>query len=175
VPSGSGGHLLSALGDQWPSYLGYAVSFSTIGAVWTAHTAVTEYLDRTTGGLLRLNLVLLMVVAFLPFPTKLLAEYIHETEPERIATTLYGINLLLTVALVSALWRYAVHERLVRSELADDEVDTLTKKLTPGLAGYVLLIVIGLFFPIVAVVGYLAIALFILLPISALRRRSSRT
>jgi hypothetical protein len=46
VPAGSGDDLLGALGDQWPSYLGYLVSFATIGAVWFAHTVITEYLDH---------------------------------------------------------------------------------------------------------------------------------
>jgi uncharacterized membrane protein len=34
VPAGSGDDLLGALRDQWASYLGYLVSFATIGAVW---------------------------------------------------------------------------------------------------------------------------------------------
>ena len=39
-------HLLDALGDQWPGYLGYVVSFSTVGALWLGHNAITDYLDR---------------------------------------------------------------------------------------------------------------------------------
>jgi hypothetical protein len=70
VPAGSGDDLLGALGDQWPSYLGYLVSFATIGAVWFAHTVITEYLDHADSVLIRLNLLLLLVVSFLPFPTK---------------------------------------------------------------------------------------------------------
>jgi hypothetical protein len=48
VPAGSGDDLLGALGDQWPSYLGYLVSFATIGAVWFAHTVITEYMTMPT-------------------------------------------------------------------------------------------------------------------------------
>ena len=59
------------------------------------------------------------------------------------------------------LWRYAVHAHLVRPDMADEEVELLTQRLTPGLGGYVLLIVLGLFVPIIAVAGYLAIALFL--------------
>jgi uncharacterized membrane protein len=72
VPSGAGDDLLRALTDEWPSYLAYLVSFSTIGAVWFAHTVITEYLGRANSTLIRLNLLLLMVVSFLPFPTRLL-------------------------------------------------------------------------------------------------------
>lgn len=137
VPSGSEGDLLGAVVGQWPTYLGYLVSFSTIGAVWLEHTVITEYLDHATSVLIRLNLLLLMVVSFLPFPTRLLGEYIGEDEPERVAVTIYGLNLLLASAVVSLLWRYAVRERLIRSDIADSDVKMLTRRLTPGLAGYV--------------------------------------
>ena len=173
VPAGSGDDLLGALGDQWPSYLGYLVSFATIGAVWFAHTVITEYLDHADSVLIRLNLLLLLVVSFLPFPTKLLAEFADEREPERVAATVYGINLVLALIMVSVIWRYAVREQLVRPDLADQDVKTLTKRLTPTLGLYAVMIVLGLFLPTVAVFGYLVLALFILIPFSAMRHRSS--
>jgi uncharacterized membrane protein len=173
VPSGSEDDLLGAVLDQWPSYLAYLVSFATIGAVWLEHTVITEYLDRATPILIRLNLLLLMVVAFLPFPTRLLGEYVGEDEPARVAVTIYGLSLFLASALVSLLWRYAVRELLIRPDLADADVKMLTKRLTPGLAGYVAMIVLGLFLPVLAVLGYLAIAVYIIVPFGALRRRAA--
>lgn len=171
VPTGSEDDLLGALRAQWPSYLAYFVSFSTIGAVWFAHTVITEYLDHADAVLIRLNLILLLVVSFLPFPTRLLAEYTNHTQAERVAATVYGINLLLAMTMVSLTWRYAVTTQLVRPDLADDDVKTLTKRLTPTLGIYVVMILIGLFLPVAAVLGYLAIALFILVPFSALRQK----
>jgi uncharacterized membrane protein len=173
VPEGSGGDLLGALGDAWSSYLGYLVSFATIGAVWFGHTVITEYLDHTNSMLLRLNLVLLMVVSFLPFPTKLMAQYMAEEGAERVAVTVYGINLLLTMVLLALVWRYAVAAGLVQPNLADEDVRTLTRRLTPTLGGYVVIIIVGLFLPMVAVVCYLAVALFVLFPFSELRRHRS--
>jgi uncharacterized membrane protein len=157
-------HLLDSLGRLWPSYLGYAVSFSTIGASWLGHNAVTEYLDRADAVFVRLNLLLLALIAFLPFPTRLFADYIGKNQPERIAATIYGISLLLSSTLLWVLWRYALRAGLVRPDAADEEVQLLTQRLTPGLGGYVVLIVAGLFVPTVAVVGYLAIALFYVIP-----------
>ena len=171
VPSGSEDDLLGALADQWPSYLAYLVSFSTIGAIWFKHTVITHHLDHSTSTLVRLNLLLLLVVSFLPFPTRLLAEYIGEAEAARIASTVYGINLLLTAVLVSVVWRYAVHDGLVRPDIADQEVKALTTRLTPSMAGYVVMILLGLLFPVVAVVGYLGIAVIIIVPLRALRGR----
>ena len=170
VPPGSGGHLLRAVAHQWPSYLAYLVSFSTIGAVWLAHTAITEYLDRADAVLIRLNLLLLLVVSFLPFPTRLLAEYIDESGAERVATLIYGLNLLMASVLISVLWRYAVREHLVRPDANDADIQMLTTRLTPGLVSYVVLIGLGLFIPVVAVVGYLVIAIYFIVPFRQIRR-----
>jgi hypothetical protein len=80
---------------------------------------------------IRLNLLLLLVVAFLPFPTRLFADYIKQAGPERVAATIYGISLLLSATLLWVLWRYAVRAGLVRPDAADEEVQLLTQRLTP--------------------------------------------
>jgi uncharacterized membrane protein len=139
-------------------------SFSTIGAAWLGHNAITEYLDRADAAFVRLNLLLLLVVSFLPFPTRLFAEYIEQEKPERVAVTFYGLTLLLASLMLWVLWRYAVRADLVRPDLADEEIQLLTRRLNPGLAGYVVLIAAGLFLPVIAVVGYLAIALYYIIP-----------
>jgi hypothetical protein len=61
-------------------------------------------------------------------------------------------------------------EGLIRSDISDKAVKTITKRLTPGLAGYLIMILLGLFLPLLAVVGYLIIALYNMLPIRDLRR-----
>jgi uncharacterized membrane protein len=175
VPVGSEEHLLRAVADEWPSYLGYVVSFSTVGALWLGHSVITEYLDRADAVLVRLNLLLLMVVSFIPFPTRLLAEYNAHDEAERVAATIYGITLLAASVLLSALWQYSLRARLIRPDASDEEVKALTKRLTPSLGGYVVMIVLGIFLPTAAVIGYLAIALFRLLPVGIVRRRSQKS
>jgi len=164
VPASAGAHLLSSVADLWPSYLSYVVSVSTIGAMWLGHVAVTEYLERTDVGFVRLNLLLLLVIAFVPFPTRLFAEFIGKKNPERVAVTIYGLSLLLASTLLLVLWRYALRNRLVRPDAADEEVQFLTKRLTPGLTGYPVLIIAGLFIPILVVIGYLCIALYYIIP-----------
>ena len=119
----------------WPSLLAYVVSFSTIGASWLGHNAITEYLDRANATFVRLNLLLLLLIAFLPFPTRLFADYIGKDQPERVASTIYGVSLLLSSTLLWVLWRYAVHAQLVRPDAADEDIQFLTQRLTPGLAG----------------------------------------
>ena len=164
VSSNAGRDLLHAIGSRWPSYLAYGASFSTIGAAWLAHNAVTEYLDRADAAFVRLNLLLLLFVSFLPFPTRLVAEYIRQDNAERVAVTFYGIILLLSSTMLWVLWRYAVRARLVRPDLDDEEIELLTERLTPGLTAYVVLIVSGLFLPVIAVIGFLGIALYYIIP-----------
>ena len=174
VPAGSGDDLLGEVVDLWPSYLAYVISFASIGAAWLGHSAITEYLSHADRWLLRLNLLLLMVVSFLPFPTKLLAEHVGDPKAERVAATVYGCTLLLAALLQSIMWRYAVYERLVRSDAQDTELKILTKKLTPGLAGYLAMIILGLFLPLAAILGYLVIALYFLIPLGLKRQHFSR-
>jgi uncharacterized membrane protein len=164
VSADAGHDLLGAIRGLWPSYLAYVVSFSTIGAAWLAHNAITEYLERADAAFVRLNLLLLLLVSFLPFPTRLVADFVREDRAERVAVTFYGIVLLLSTTMLLVLWRYAVRARLVRPDLADEEIELLTQRLTPGLSAYLVLIVTGLFFPVVAVIGYLGIALYYIIP-----------
>ncbi len=64
VPTGAADRLWPAVAAQWPVYLAYFISFSTIGAIWLAHSAITDYLERTDAILSRLNLLLLLFVSF---------------------------------------------------------------------------------------------------------------
>jgi len=170
VPTDSEGNLLRAVLAQWPSYLAYVVSFATVGAIWLAHTAMSEFLDHTDVWLMRINLLLLLLVSFLPFPSRLLAESFGHSDDGKTASTVYGLTLLGAALVMSALWRHALSRNLVRADAGGEELLALTRKLTPGLAGYIAMIALGLFLPVVAVAGYLVIAVFYILPIHRLRR-----
>jgi uncharacterized membrane protein len=165
VPAGSEDDLLQAVLDQWPSYIAYLVSFSSIGAIWLKHSAITDLMPRTDSGFLRLNLSLLIFVCFLPFPTRLVADSLNAgTDAERTAVVLYGLNLFLISALVGLVWTYALRQRLIDARLDEDEAAWLTRQLTPTIGVYVVAILLGLAFPIAAVVLMLAIAVLMALP-----------
>jgi uncharacterized membrane protein len=120
---------------------------------------------------LRLNLAELLVVSFLPFPTKLVAEYLGSREDEKVAATIFGLTLLAVTSLLSLLWREALRNRLVHPATDDDEITLLSMRLRPSLALYVVLIVVGLFTPLIAVIGYLVIAFFLIFPVMLGRRK----
>ena len=131
VPEGSEGHLLSAVLSLWPSYLAYIVSFATIGATWLGHNSITHYMHGANTTVLRVNLALLLVVSFVPFPTKLVAEYLGSREDEKVAT-IFGITLLAVTSLLSVMWTLVRHQ-LVHPATGDDEITLLSKRLRPSL------------------------------------------
>ena len=154
----------------WPAYLAYAVSFLTIGAGWMAHTALTERLTRSDPVFLQINLLLLLVVAFLPFPTRLVADALHDVGAERVAVTVYGLTLLAIRLLGSALDAYARRERFYSPQGDGDEVQGPRRRLLPVVAGYVIAIIIGLFLPGAAVAVYFGIAVYLIVPFREVTR-----
>ncbi|HEU5225218.1 MAG TPA: TMEM175 family protein [Actinomycetota bacterium] len=98
------------LGDRllaiWPSYVAYAVSFLTIGIIWVNHHAIMEQVEHADRVFLFLNVGFLLVVAFIPFPTRLVAEHIQH-EGATAAALAYGITLTATAATFNAVWFHA--------------------------------------------------------------------
>ena len=154
----------------WPAYVAYVVSFLTIGAAWLAHTALTDRLARSDGIFLRLNLLALLVVAFLPFPTRLVADALQHTDAERVAVTFYGLTLLAIRVLGSALAEYARREHLYSPPGQDEEPPGEQRTLLSVVIGYVIAILIGLLWPGVAVALYFGIAIYLVVPFREVAR-----
>jgi uncharacterized membrane protein len=154
----------------WPGYLAYVVSFLTIGGAWLLHTALTDQLARVDQLFLRLNLLLLLVVVVLPFPTRLTADAMHNTSGERVYVTMYGLTLLAIRLMGSALDAYARREHLYSPHEDDPEVNTDRRKLLPVVIGYVIAILIGLYLPVVAVALYLGVAVYLVVPFREVAR-----
>jgi uncharacterized membrane protein len=148
----------------WPAYLAYVVSFLTIGAAWLVHTALTGRLARSDPIFLEINLLVLLVVAFLPFPTRLVTDALHNAGAERVAVTVYGLTLLAIRILGSALDAYARRGHLYSPQGDGDEVQGPRRRLLPVVIGYVIAILIGLVLPEVAVALYFGIAVYLIVP-----------
>jgi uncharacterized membrane protein len=158
------GHLWRELAHQWPSYLAYVTSFLTVGSVWIAHHGLFVRLRYIDPVLLRLNLLLLMAAAFLPFPTGVLAEALDASRSaERAAVVFYGGTALVIELLLRACVRYAsAHPALVFGGPDARPEPPIARgwRAVAGTALYALLILIGIFLvPRLAAFGYLAVAL----------------
>ena len=119
IPHVEPGGLSEALLEGWPSYATYIVSFLTIGIIWVNHHAVMERIKNVNRPLLFLNLVFLMAVAAIPFPTALLADYLHAGHDERLASAIYGATMALMGIAFGLIWAYAV----LRDDLLHESID----------------------------------------------------
>ena len=147
--------LARALGAQWPSYAAYAVSFLVIGIIWLNHHAMFRDVRTVDRPVLFINLALLGVVSAIPFPTRLLADYLQEGEAGRIAAAVYGATMLAMSICFVLLWialarqqAWQMHRRLnVRQSFA------VIRRFGLGLVAYT--VAIGVAF----ISAYLALAL----------------
>ena len=91
--------------DAWPTYFAYVVSFLSVGIMWMNHHTIMAHVDRVDRPLLVLNLLLLMGIVAVPFPTALVAEHLRE-EGGKVATVSYGLIMILISAGFASLWIY---------------------------------------------------------------------
>ena len=133
--------LLSALGALWPKYLGYVISFLVISSYWFSHHRMFRRIRRYDGRLLVINMLLLMAIALVPFPTTVLSQY----GGTRAATIFYAFAMAVVGLLTTVLWLYASWRgRLLdRPEAPQERRLTLLRMLS---APTVFLISVGLAF-----------------------------
>lgn len=158
----------------WPSYVAYLISFLTVGGAWLGHTAMTDRLTHVDPLFLRLNLLLLLGIAFLPFPTRLMADALREPADERVYVTLYGLTLLAIRLIAFAVDLYARRQHLYPAHGTDEELVTDQRKYLPTIIGYVIAILIGLALPRLAVALYFALALWLVIPFREIAHSFSR-
>jgi uncharacterized membrane protein len=99
-----------AISTLEPLFLGYAIGFLVLGVYWIVHHHTFQYIKRYDGRLLWLNIIFLMFVAFLPFPTSLIGQYGNVP----FAVCFYAATVAVTGLLSSVMWIYATYKhRLV--------------------------------------------------------------
>src|SRR5262245_54347232 len=106
-----------------------------------------------------INLLLLMAVSFLPFPTKLMAEAIESSEAERAAVIFFGGSLLVISFVFHALWGSVARDRhLLRPEVSEQEFNPIAQATAPSRRLYLGVIVLATVAPKIAAFGYPVIA-----------------
>src|ERR1700760_705574 len=151
-------HLSKDLEHEWPAYLAYVTSFLTIGGVWIAHHRLFSQLRYIDANMLAINLLLLMVTAFLPFPTGILAEALRAPEhTAEIAVVLYGATVLTIELILQVLtWYAAEHPTLGYRSAGEKRTTPRWTWLSPTVLLYLGAIAIGIVgFPKLAAALYL--------------------
>ncbi len=157
--------LPEALRHLWPSYFGYAVSFLTIGVMWINHHAMFKDIDRQNHTLLVLNLLLLLCISFLPFPTAVVAAYMRDSDHQFAAALTWGTTLIFIAIVFDALWLYAsTGRRLIDPHVSDARLRSRTRRYLPGPLMYGVAIVLAFLSPWISLALYGAYAVFWLLP-----------
>jgi uncharacterized membrane protein len=153
------GSVAQGLVHAWPSYAAYALSFLTIGIVWVNHHSVMNQIARVDRTFLFINVIFLMVVAFSPYPTRVLAETLRTGSSA--AAFAYGLTFTMMAVAFAAMWFYAaIQHRLLRADADRRTVTGISRSFRPGAAAYFLSTLSSLVSPFLAVGLYSAIAVF---------------
>ena len=161
----AGGSLASALADQWPSYAAYVVSFLTIGIIWVNHHHLFAVVERTNNTFLMLNVLFLMTIAALPWPTALVAEHIRSETGRTAATVVYGLTMVSIAVMFNVVWRYASSGlRLLPADVNPKELMRINRSYLSGPIMYGVATLIALVNAWISMVIFAAMALFWLIP-----------
>ena len=147
-----------------------AISFATIGIIWVNHHVVLAQVARADRAFLFLNLALLLSVAFIPFPTRVLAEFVR-TDNGQAAALLYGFTMLTMSAAFLSVWLYAsVGRRLIRPDADPKAISGITRSFLPGLPMYVAATLVALVSPEASAALFGLLALFYVVSTAVLGR-----
>jgi uncharacterized membrane protein len=169
--------LAGDLARNWPDYAAYVVTFAVIGIMWFNHHVLFGHLARVDRPLLYLNLLLLMTVAFLPYPTGVFGEALRRGDGTRPAAVVYSIVMTLNAFAWAALWLYASGGRRLLTDSFPEERRTLTTVLfLAGAAPYAVAIGVAFLSPIACLAFQGALAVYYAVdPLSRARgRRAAR-
>ena len=131
VPDVGDGSLAHALWRQWPADASYVVSFLTIGIIWVNHHNVFRHLERCDRRLLLLNVLMLLTVALIPYPTALISHYAR-TPNATAAAVFYGAVMVVMAIFFNAIWHYSIRSGLLAAGADQREVSGITRSFVPG-------------------------------------------
>jgi TMEM175 potassium channel family protein len=135
-PTGHG-TLTQQLLHSWPQYLAYVVSFLTIGIMWMNHHTILAHVVRVDRPILVLNLLLLMGIVAIPYPTSLVAEHLQH-EGATAATVTYGLVMIAISFGFAGLWIYVVtYAPALGASLPPETLRASIPGFTGGLIAYV--------------------------------------
>ncbi|HEU5417925.1 MAG TPA: TMEM175 family protein [Streptosporangiaceae bacterium] len=160
----------TALGESWPKYAAYVVSFLTIGIMWLNHHTMLANIRRVDRPTLVLNLLLLLGIVALPFPTALVAEHLTgDQHSAEVAVVVYGIWMIVISIFFASMWIYiTVRSTALGGSPADRPLAAAgsrvasTLRFTGGLVGYAAGTLVALVEPVASLAIFAALAVYYL-------------
>ncbi len=170
IPQPGAVPLSTQLLRQWPSYVSFLISFAFIGIMWINHHRMFTHIKRSDNGLMIFNLLLLLGVTFVPFPTAVLAAHLGQPGQRTAALFFNGTYVFIAIAF-NLLWRYAAsgNRRLLSHDVDEQAADQITRQYSFGPLLY--LVCFGLTWISVrlSLAANVALACFFALPPSVVR------
>ncbi|MGO8946406.1 MAG: TMEM175 family protein [Ktedonobacterales bacterium] len=121
------------VGNQWPFFLAYLVSFLSILVMWANHHGIFNLVVRTDRVMTLLNGVLLMLITFLNYPTAVVAAALRQRAYERFAALFYTGTLVVLTIVYQLFWRYiATHPQLLDRHVDPRIVQKVTREYRFG-------------------------------------------
>ena len=157
--------LRAALAHEWPAYFAFLTSFATVGIMWVNHHRLFTLIGRVDHWLLMLNLLLLLTICIVPFPTAIVAEYLG-SDGARTATLVLGGTFVFIAIVFNVLWRYASQDRrMIAPHVPQEVVDAQTRQYRLGPVFYLASFLLAIVSPLLSVGVNLAMAIFFALPL----------
>ncbi len=151
--------------NLWPNYFAYIFSFIIIGIYWANHHYIFKLYVKTNHVFNIINILFLLTVAFLPFPSALFGEYINDPSERKVTVLFYAIGIFLPAVTWFAMWLYASHgKRLLDPRLDERFIARLTKQFLLSNLLYLTAIGFALFSPLASVALTVLLTLLYLLP-----------
>jgi TMEM175 potassium channel family protein len=165
IPAAGSGALAQELLGQWPSYLSFLISFAFIGIMWINHHRLFTHIGRCDDVLLVLNLLLLLGVVVVPFPTAVLAAHLGQPD-QRTALIVYNSTYVFIAMVFNLLWRYASSgkRQLLAGNVDAASVQRISRQYAFGPAGYVVCLALSWVSAAASLALNFALACFFALP-----------
>ncbi len=159
----SAGRLGTALIHEWPSYLAFLASFFTIAVMWMNHHRLFTLIGAADEVLMGLNLLLLLGVTWIPFPTAVLAEHLTTTN-DRTAGVFYAGSFFVMSIVFQVLWRYTIRTPGLLLTDKIEEARAILRQYMGGPLFYLAAVLIALASGTACLVWSLLVAIYFALP-----------
>ncbi len=156
---------LLALLAMTPKFISYLLSFVFIAVFWVNHHQFFRLVKHVDAGLLWRNILLLLALSFIPFPTAMIGEY--PSNP--VVLAFFAVVLMAAGIAFNLMWRHGQALNLFHADVNAALVDRAKKRGLVGPALYALAAVSAFVLPAAAWV------LFITVPALYAFRRSERS
>jgi uncharacterized membrane protein len=172
TPAAGSGELSVQLLRQWPSYFAFVFSFAFIGIMWINHHRLFTHIKRSNNALLFLNLLLLLGVTAVPFPTAVLAQHLGQSDQRAAAMLYHGMYFAIAV-FFNLLWGYA-NRNLLGEDVDVSTTGKISARYAVGPILYLVCIALAWVNVPVSLLLNVALAVFFALPLPRAWRAANK-